>query len=250
MVVQRQVPIAEQITSVLHQRVLEGIYAPGARLPSESELADEMGVSRGTIRSALASLATTGLIDRKQGDGTYVRLAKDSGNSLMYAVWEFAHLIEASGQQSSIGVISIDKRSATETEAGSLGIGLDEDVVVIERLFYADDQPLIYSTNLSPVAIFSEEMGQLDATLGLHGFLKKYCSDLEIARVDMDISAVIANQQVQAALSLAPNTPILKIEQVFRDINRRPLVMAINHHRGDKLSLHDVRPWYSWGRQC
>lgn len=247
MAVQRQIPIAEQVTSTLHERISDGVYAPGKRLPSESELADEMGVSRGTVRSALATLATAGFIDRRQGDGTYVRNVKSPENPLMYAIWEFSHLIEASGRRPSIRAVSIDKRPATEKEATALGIRLNEDVVSVVRLFYADEQPIIFSTNTSPTTLFVQEIEQLDATCGIHGFLKRFCNQ-EVGRIDTDISATIANEQVRDALSLGPNTPVLRLEQIFRDIDRHPLVFAINYHCGKKLSLHDVRPWYPWAR--
>lgn len=247
MLVQRQIPVAEQVTSVLHRRILERVYAPGERLPSEAELAHEMTVSRGSIRSALATLATAGLIDRRQGDGTYVRDVRNSENSLMHAIWEYEQLIEASGRTPSIRGVSIEKRRATEEEAAVLEIGLAEDVVSIVRLFFADDRPVIFSTNVSPATLFSVGIEEMDATLGLHGFLRSF-SNREVARIDMDISATLANEQVQEALSLEPHSPVLRLEEVFRDINRRPLVFATNYHGERELSLHDVRPWYPWSR--
>ncbi len=247
MAVLRQIPIAEQVTQELHKRILEGVYGPGERLPSESELAAEMSVSRGSVRSAMASLATAGLIDRRQGDGTYVREVKNADNSLVYAIWEFNQLIKAGGHNPSIQAGAIDRRPATEEEAGTLSLDPGEEVLTVHRLFFADDQPLIFSINVSPSKIFAVAEDQLDATLGIHGFVKRFCNQ-EVARVDMDISATIAAGPVQDELALAPNTPILRLEQLFLDINRRPLVLAINYLCGKKLSLHDIRPWHPWHR--
>jgi DNA-binding GntR family transcriptional regulator len=247
MAVLRQVPIAEQVTQELHERILEGVYNPGERLPSESELADELSVSRGSVRSAMASLATAGLIDRRQGDGTYVREIKSADNSLVYAIWEFSQLIEARGGKPSIQAGAIVRRAATGEEVGRLELELGEEVISVNRLFFADDQPIIYSTNVSPAGIFAVAENQLDATLGLHRFVKRFCSR-EVARVDMDISASIAVGPVQEALALAANKPILCLEQLFLDINRRPLVLATNYLSGNKLSLHDIRPWHPWHR--
>jgi GntR family transcriptional regulator len=216
-------------------------------LPSESELADEMTVSRGSIRAALTTLATAGLIDRRQGDGTYVRNVDSPENSLMHAIWESEQLIEASGRTPTIQGVSIENRLATEEESAILEIGLAKEVVVIVRLFYADDRPIIFSINVSPAALYAVGVEAMDATLGLHGFLRSF-SNYEVARIDMDISATLADEQVQRALSLEPHFPILRLGQVFRDINRRPLVYATNYHCDRKLSLHDVRPWYPWGR--
>ncbi len=247
MVIQRQISIAEQVASLLHQRIVEGVYAPGERLPSESGFAEELGVSRGTVRSALATLATADLIMRRQGDGTYVRQVEASRHSLMHAIWGFTHLIEASGRKPMIQAVSIDKRRATEEEATALDIGLDEDVISVVRVFYADKRPIIFSTNLSPATLFAIGIDELDATIGIHRFLKRYCNR-EVARIDTDISATVANEQVQEALSLEPNTPVLRMEQIFRDFHRHPLVFALNYHCDEKLSIHDVWSSYSWGR--
>ena len=247
MAVLRQTPIAEQVTQELHRRILESVYSAGERLPSESDLADELGVSRGSVRSAMASLATAGIVDRRQGDGTYVRDTRRTENSLLHAIWEYTQLIEASGHRPSIHAKAITRRTPSEKETTLLRLAPGEEVVSVVRLFCADEQPLIFSTNISPAAIFVVPVDQLDATLGIHSFLKRFCNR-EVARVDMDISATIADGPVREALGVAPHEPVLRMEQVFLDINRRPLVLADNYHGGDRLSLHDVRPWYPWSR--
>lgn len=247
MPITRHLPIAEQVTRMLHQRILDGMYLPDERLPSEAELADELGVSRGTTRTALASLASAGLIIRKQGDGTYVRQLDVSDNSLMHAIWEFARLIEASGRKSSICTVSVEKKEAGADEIKALELGPHErEVVSVVRIICADEKPIIYSTNISPISIFLKNPEELDAGLGLHEFLQEYC-DQEVARVDVSISPAMAPDHVRDALSLEPNMPILQIEEIFRDINRKPLVFAVNYHSDHKLSLLDIRPWHSYG---
>jgi DNA-binding GntR family transcriptional regulator len=247
MPITRHLPIAEQVTKMLHQRILDSTYLPGERLPSEAELADELGVSRGTTRTALASLASSGLITRKQGDGTYVRQLDTSENSLMLAIWEFSRLIEASGRKPSICTLSIDKKIADPDEITALELDPnDQEVVSAVRLICADGIPIIYSVNVSPVSIFLESPEKLDASLGLHEFIKQYTHQ-EIARVDISISPAMAPENVRDALSLKRNRPILQIEEIFRDINRKPLVFAVNYHSDQKLSLLDIRPWHSYG---
>lgn len=246
MEIKRHMPIADQVTLVLHKRIIDGLYLPGERLPSEQVLAKELTISRGTVRSALASLASQGLIIRKQGDGTYVSQVSGKHNSLMHLIWEYAHLIEASGRKPSISGIAFQKRHPNRTEAQALEIGEDKEVVLVERLFYADDKPIIMSTNISPVSLFNLEIDKLDAGLGIHEFLKKYC-DKEIASADVNVSPILPNEKVREELSLDVNVPVLQFEEIFRDINRVPLVFAINYYSDKKLSLQGVRPWYSIG---
>ena len=85
--------ITEQVILLLQERINTGEYAPESRIPSESELADELNVSRASVRTALSALASTGLISRKHGDGTFVSAKRPGLTSMTFSVWEFKHLI-------------------------------------------------------------------------------------------------------------------------------------------------------------
>jgi GntR family transcriptional regulator len=67
------VPLHRQLFLVLHDEIDRGVLAPGDALPSEQALCDEFGVSRITVRRALADLAAAGYIERRQGVGSFVR---------------------------------------------------------------------------------------------------------------------------------------------------------------------------------
>src|SRR5258707_13858249 len=67
------VPLHRQLFLVLHDEIARGALAPGGALPTEQTLCDQFGVSRITVRRALADLADAGLIERRQGVGSFVR---------------------------------------------------------------------------------------------------------------------------------------------------------------------------------
>src|SRR6202020_3511261 len=67
------VPLHRQLFLVLHDEIARGAIAPGDALPSEQSLCDQFGVSRITVRRALADLAEQGYIERRQGVGSFVR---------------------------------------------------------------------------------------------------------------------------------------------------------------------------------
>jgi len=68
----RQPPLSLQVEQILIERIRSGHYPPDAQLPAEVDLAEEFNVSRATVRSALNTLATLGLIVRRHGAGTFV----------------------------------------------------------------------------------------------------------------------------------------------------------------------------------
>jgi GntR family transcriptional regulator len=65
-------PLYLQVRNLVAQRIASGIWAPGAMLPNETDLARELGVSPGTVRKALDSLESDRLVLRRQGRGTSV----------------------------------------------------------------------------------------------------------------------------------------------------------------------------------
>lgn len=66
-----------QAVEQLRQRIAEGAWAVGDRLPTEPELASELGISRNTVREAMRVLAFSGLVEIRQGDGSYLRTVQD-----------------------------------------------------------------------------------------------------------------------------------------------------------------------------
>lgn len=100
--------LADVIARDLEQRVLEGSYRPGDRLPAERELAATLGVSRSSLREAIQKLVTRGLLQSRQGGGTYVTDRLEAGFSEPWEemlqshpavgedLLEFRHMLEAS----------------------------------------------------------------------------------------------------------------------------------------------------------
>lgn len=244
--IQKQIPIADQVTQILHNRIQNGEYLPGQKIPSEQSIAQELRISRGSVRSALAILATQGYVKRKHGDGTYVNLIDDDHNSFMYAIWEFIKLIESSGRKASIKPISFYKKDASKVEANFLEIKEGEEIAIAERLFFADEKPIIYSINYSPTSIFKSNIEIPDVKYGIHEFLDEY-SNYKITSADVSISPVLPETDVMNFLMIDKFTPILLFEETFRGANRSPLIFAKNYYCDKKLNLKDISPWFSIG---
>lgn len=66
-------PLYQQLADELEGAIRAGRYAPGARIPSEHELADQHGIGRPTVRQATDTLIARGVLIRRRGSGTYVR---------------------------------------------------------------------------------------------------------------------------------------------------------------------------------
>lgn len=73
----RPLPKSIQVTEMLVREIVSGRIADGARLPTERQMASDLGIAIGTLRKALAALEERGLLERVQGSGNYVRAKTD-----------------------------------------------------------------------------------------------------------------------------------------------------------------------------
>src|SRR5919108_4439174 len=117
----------------LRQRIDQGKLPAGARLPSEPDLAAELGVSRATLREALRALEDEGLLRRRQGSGTFVADHPRMANSLdvNFGVTE---AIRAAGMTPGIARARHWVEPAAAGEAALLELEPGQDVLVIERV--------------------------------------------------------------------------------------------------------------------
>jgi DNA-binding FadR family transcriptional regulator len=79
----RNVPISTQIAELIRDRISDGIYVVGEKLPSEADFASTLEVSRNSVREALRSLVHSGLLRARAGDGTYVQSRSELGPALL-----------------------------------------------------------------------------------------------------------------------------------------------------------------------
>jgi len=116
----KKLPLYIQIGELLHREIAAGHWLAGERLPVEAELAVKLGVAVGTLRKSLSKLEADGLLERRQGSGTYVKRAPGG-----QAIYQFFHLelLEGGGAPS----------------ADSLCVEQNNDIKVIEQLKLSPD---------------------------------------------------------------------------------------------------------------
>ena len=242
MLIQRSKSLTEQVASLLRQRILDRIYPPGARLPSESELAQELSVSRATIRTVLAKFANEGLILRKQGDGTYVNKHLQDIDSRYGGLWDFSRLIQANGQQPTIHTVSIEQRLATPLEEQALHLLPRTEILSLLRLFLADDQPVILAKNVLATSLIKTEISNIDGKLPIYQMLERYCHE-KIAYAITDIEPILPDNGLNAILKRRLATPLLQLKEVFYNKDNYPLVFGCCYYDQIHIRLRLVQAW-------
>jgi GntR family transcriptional regulator len=234
--------IANQVDEILIQRIREGLYLPGSRMPSESELSDELGVSRATVRTALAKLAANGFILRKQGDGTYVNEHVHETSAHFGNLWDLAELISGNGYSPSIRFLSMKRRPATEKEALVLALEEGDELICLRRLFYADQQAVILADNAIPFSLLCEPIENIDGKLHIRDIFDQYFHQ-KISFVLTDIRSTVMGADAREFLSGEADRAILQLQTIFYAKNNMPLALGVNIFDDSFLHLSLAQAW-------
>ncbi len=234
--------VAGQVDEILLERIRSGMYSPGSRIPSESDLSDELGVSRATVRTVLAKLAANGLIVRKQGDGTYVNERAREASAHFGNLWDLTELIAGNGYTPSIRMLSMTRRPATEKEALILAIETDEELICLRRLFYAEQRAVILADNAIPASLLREPMESIDGGLHIRDIFKQYFHQ-KIAFVLTDIRSTMMEMGAHEHLGGETGRPILQLQTTFYEKNSLPLALGMNIFDDSFLHLSLAQAW-------
>ncbi len=218
------------------------MYPAGSRMPSESELSEELGVSRATVRTVLAKLAINGLIIRKQGDGTYVNARVREVNAHSGNLWDLVEIISSNGYKPSIQSLVIEKRPATEKEAIVLALEPGDDLLCMRRLFFADGKPVILANNVTPFSLLREPLESIDGTLHIRDILQQYCRQ-KIGFAITDIRSAVIGSETRKLLGGATERTILELQVAFYARDNLPLALGVNYFDDSLLRLSLVQAW-------
>src|SRR5664280_2383582 len=144
------VPLYFQVAQVLEAAILDGRLAPGTRFENEVRLAEQIGLSRPTMRRAMQHLVDKGVLVRRRGIGTRVvqpKVRRPLGLSSLYED------LESSGQRPSTQVLSLDVEPVSASVAQALALPVDTPVSVLVRLRSAAGKPIARMANYLPHTI-------------------------------------------------------------------------------------------------
>jgi GntR family transcriptional regulator len=240
---QRNTPLAGQLLDILTSRIREGVYAPGAPFPTESQLVQDFNVSRATVRSALNLLASSGQIVRRWGVGTVVsRLAQISNpiNRMM----EFHELIAASGFQPGVEVRKATLVEADEATAAALEIDPGRRVLRLEKVFTANGDPVIAVTTWIADWTLGDHIGDAIArpeiTEPLFEFLERTCGQ----RVENSVCKFWPDAVEDGAITdvtFDSKIPVLVMDYVAFNGQEEPLYRSYQTYFGNKMRFTLIR---------
>lgn len=143
------------------------------KLPREEDISKQLGVSRITVRNALSQLETEGVIFRKHGKGTFVNAQAIKIKVKFSPIEDFRKVIINSGYAVDVSIERIIVRSANEKEAEKLQIKENAEIIIVEKMFFADSYPTIYCIDRIPLNMYKGQLNKASMLIPLSDFAKK-----------------------------------------------------------------------------
>ena len=229
-------PLYERIEKQLRRRVAAA--SDGDPFPSEPRLAEEFGVSRMTVRAALAGLERDGLLERVPGRGSYVR--EGAAQRPVGVLLSFHDQALAEGKNPRSRVLQAELRTAEPHESAAL-YGVDEEspvdeeseVVAISRVRLFDDIPIAIEHAVFPATLSSLLTTDLK-TGSLHNALRRL--GLKPTLGSSVLTARTAGGDARE-LGFAPTTPMLVETRSIVDQHGNPLEYTVSSYVADRYAL-------------
>ncbi len=238
---QSAVPLHKQAELILRKLIEKEEYVNGKLLPKETDLSEQLKISRNTLRQAISQLVTEGLLVRKKGVGTRViekRIFSESNNWL-----SFSQEMEVLNIDIHNFELSIKRQLPSKEAQAFFEVDDSEKLFKVQRLREKKDLPFVYfSSEFSPLIPFSETENFFRP---LYEILEKDYNII-VKTSKEEISAASADTFIADKLEINIGDPILIRKRFVYDIHDKPIEYNIGWYRANSftykiVSVRDVK---------
>jgi GntR family transcriptional regulator len=228
-----------QIPFQVRDKILELIQAQRfteGRLPAEAALAHDLGVSRNTLRDALALLERDGVVVRRHGLGTFLRAARPQ---IRMPLTEFGSIPEdftRVGLRPGVRDVKTGAQTGPSDAHDLLGRPNSEALFTLSRLYLADDQPAIFTINYFPAGLGLANRAWDDFDGDLHKLLRSVLG-IEVQEMRMRLRATVATREVAAELGIARGAPVLQMSHQLYGPEARLITCSESYQNTDIIEV-------------
>ena len=218
-------PLYQQLQRALRDAIQSGKLSPDDALPSERQLAAELGISRITVRKAIDGLADEGLLVRRQGSGNFVgaRIEKNFAK-----LTSFSEDMRARGRVPTSQWLKKSDGQVTPEEAMRLALSPGAKVYRLHRLRFADDEPMA----LEYCTVSAHALPSLDdVDLSLYDALER--AGNRPVRALQRLRALLLDDEKARLLEAKPGDAGLLVERVGYLRDGRAIELSHSYYRGD-----------------
>jgi DNA-binding GntR family transcriptional regulator len=225
------VPLYFQLAQHYENEIHLGNLNSGDRLENEVKIAEELGLSRPTVRAAFRYLVDKGLVLRRRGQGTIVTKEKVNRSLKLTSLFDDLAL---SGKKPTTRVLHNELVRASDLVKDSLGLGDEQYVIYLERLRYGDNEPIALMHNYIPTSLLTLSNEMLEEH-GLYELLR--ASGFYPHHATQRFSAKNASSEEARQLGETKGTALLTMERTTFDEKGRPLEFAQHVYRASRYAL-------------
>jgi GntR family transcriptional regulator len=229
-------PLHFQLAVLLEREITSGRWIPGVRLPSEPALCRHYGLSRTTVRQALARLEQEGLIDRRRGDGTFVKESLPRSWLVQASEGFFHDELARMGRTVTSTVLRLERSTLPAWASDNLGLPAASEGVLLERVRAVDGLVALYVVNFLPARLADAVLGLSDPNESLYERLATR-EGVTVAGGRRVLEAVSASEKAAAILGIEPGTALALIESTSWDAQMRPFDCYRAWLRTDRMKV-------------
>lgn len=213
--------------------------AAGQKLPSEPELAKQLKVSRATLREAMRSFETQGLLRRKQGSGTFVVgkiQAMESGLEVLESLETMAKRL---GLEVSMTDLNIESVTASADTAAALQVAANANLTSVSRVIRTEARPVAYLVDVLPENVLSMDDVPANFQGSVLDFLLERGDALTTSRAN--ISAIGATAEVAKALEIQRGDVLLHFSAQLFNGGGKVVDYSLSYFIPGYFNFHIVR---------
>lgn len=226
------IPRHIQITRWVEEQIHQNTYKPDEKLPSENEMAQKFDVSRVTIRRALQSLESNGLIYRCQGLGSFVSDTRTPHN--LVRLTDFSEDMVRAGLKATSEVRQFTSIKAPDWLAEALDIEVDQHVIQIDRLRLGNGEPVAFDSTWMPM-FYGQLIKESDLKSATIYKILEEQYDIRLIRGKYQITADSASEHLARELGVDVNMPLLRIDRSTYTIGNKTVYYQKRYYRSDRV---------------
>lgn len=235
-----RISLSAQAQQYLVGLIEDGAYQSGEQLPSENELAAQLGISRPTLREALLNLEQDGLVVRKHGVGTFVAPGRHQLESGLECLESILELAARQGMELGFNALQVQEKPADSELADRLQVSPGTHLTHVQRVILADRTPVAYMLDITPTSVLAPK----DVDGAFNGSILDLLRKKENLLVDQavaHIAALDADDFLAGRLGIEAGQAVLLLEEVLFDERGAVMDFSRNYFIPRFFRFHVVR---------
>jgi len=236
-------PLPDLVADILREAIVDGQLVSGQHLPSEPQLAEQLGVSRATLRQALTLLTQEGLLVRQHGRGTFVSaLPRGVLRGNLTELMSTTQMIQEQGYQPGMAECRVELTVVEPWIADLFDLSPDSQFLHISRTRLANGHPAVYSDEYLPESLLGPGATSLQERAEDWSLYKKLQqAGVDIAFATCKVIPIVADESLASHLHIKVGHPLLLLKQLHYTGVGHPVLYCENYHNCEFIEFQTVR---------